>query len=89
MFDPKASQNQKSATLPRKSTSPAVIPSAPKAAPSHDEISQRAYELYEGGGRRDGNDQRDWLAAEQEILVRVEQPACQSSTARMRESMHS
>ncbi len=70
MFDPKASQNQKPTTLPRKSTPPTIIPSAPKAAPSHHEISQRAYELYESGGRQDGGDQRDWLAAEQEILVR-------------------
>jgi hypothetical protein len=70
MFDPKAFKNQKSTTLLRKSTPPTVMPSAPKAAPSHDEISQRAYELYEGGGRQDGGDQRDWLAAEHEILVR-------------------
>ena len=70
MFDPKASKNQRPATLPRKVTSPAVSPKAPDVIPSHHEISQRAYELYESGGRQDGRDQRDWLTAEREILVR-------------------
>ncbi|MBZ5648594.1 MAG: DUF2934 domain-containing protein [Acidobacteriia bacterium] len=41
----------------------------PAAAPSHNEISQRAYELYERGGRQDGRDQRDWFTAEREMLV--------------------
>ena len=70
MFDPKASKNHKPATLPRKNASSTVIPKTPKAIPSHHEISQRAYELYENGGRQDGRDQRDWLTAEREILVR-------------------
>ena len=70
MFDPKTSKNQKPATLPQKSTPPTVKPRAPKAVPSHHEISLRAYELYENGGRQDGADQRDWLSAEREILVR-------------------
>jgi DUF2934 family protein len=31
------------------------------------EISQRAYELYEARGREDGHEQEDWLRAEEEI----------------------
>ena len=32
------------------------------------QISQRAYELYEARGREDGHDVEDWLQAEEEIL---------------------
>jgi hypothetical protein len=31
-------------------------------------IRDRAYELYELGGRKPGHDEQDWLRAEQEIL---------------------
>lgn len=37
--------------------------------PLHDQISQRAHELYESRGREDGKDQQDWLTAEREILA--------------------
>lgn len=40
-----------------------------RLAPTHDEIAQLAYRLYECRGRQDGNDIEDWLRAEQ-ILVR-------------------
>ena len=36
-------------------------------SPSHDEIARRAYDFYETGGRRDGKDVDDWIAAEQEL----------------------
>lgn len=42
--------------------------------PSRDEIARRAYELYEAGGRRDGQDVNDWLAAEQELSRRFRYP---------------
>jgi hypothetical protein len=32
-----------------------------------DQIRQRAYDLYEAGGRKDGHDVDDWLRAEAEI----------------------
>ena len=35
--------------------------------PSHDEIAQRAYELYEERGRVHGRDWEDWLQAEREL----------------------
>jgi hypothetical protein len=31
-------------------------------------IRDRAYELYENRGRKPGNEEQDWLRAEQEIL---------------------
>jgi hypothetical protein len=37
-------------------------------APSHDTIRERAYELYESRGREPGQDEQDWLRAEQEIV---------------------
>ena len=33
----------------------------------HALVAQRAYELYESGGRQDGKDVQDWLQAEQDI----------------------
>ena len=35
--------------------------------PSRDEIARLAYHLYETGGRREGQDLDDWLAAEREL----------------------
>jgi Protein of unknown function (DUF2934) len=42
----------------------------PDTLPSQEtaRIRERAYELYEVGGRKPGHDQQDWLRAEQEIL---------------------
>lgn len=40
-----------------------------RPTPTHDEIAQLAYRLYECRGRQDGNDIEDWVHAEQ-ILAR-------------------
>lgn len=42
----------------------------PDTLPSQEtaRIKERAYELYEVGGREHGHDEQDWLRAEQEIL---------------------
>jgi DUF2934 family protein len=42
----------------------------PDTLPSQEStrIRDRAYELYELGGRQPGHDEQDWLQAEQEIL---------------------
>jgi len=42
----------------------------PDTLPSQEStrIRDRAYELYELGGRKPGHDKQDWLRAEQEIL---------------------
>ena len=34
---------------------------------TQERIRQRAYELYEKGGRRDGHQKEDWAQAEKEI----------------------
>ena len=41
-----------------------------RLAPTHDQIAQLAFSLYEARGRQDGHDVEDWLRAEQELLPR-------------------
>jgi len=36
--------------------------------PTHDEIAQLAYSLYESRGRQEGHQMEDWLRAEQELV---------------------
>jgi hypothetical protein len=36
--------------------------------PTHDEIAQLAYSLYQSRGRQDGHPMEDWLRAEQELV---------------------
>ena len=38
-----------------------------RRAPTHDEIAQRAFHLYDSRGRQDGHDVEDWLRAEEEL----------------------
>jgi hypothetical protein len=49
---------------PRRSTSRTVV----SDLPSHEEISARAYALYEARGASHGDDLNDWLEAEHELL---------------------
>jgi hypothetical protein len=37
--------------------------------PTHDQIAQRAYALFEQSGRVPGHDQENWLRAERELSV--------------------
>lgn len=37
----------------------------------HDRIRQRAYQLWNAGGRIDGQAEQHWLAAEREILAEM------------------
>jgi hypothetical protein len=39
-----------------------------RRAPTHDEIAELAFSLYESRGRQDGHDLEDWLRAEQELV---------------------
>ena len=39
-----------------------------ESAAHHERITHRAYELWEQGGRHDGQELHDWLRAEREIL---------------------
>ena len=36
----------------------------------HEEIRQRAHELYNARGREDGHAEEDWLLAEAEVMAR-------------------
>jgi hypothetical protein len=40
----------------------------PVAAPTADQIAQRAYEIFEARGGEPGHDLDDWLQAESELL---------------------
>jgi hypothetical protein len=40
-----------------------------KAAPSHDEIAKRSYELFLARGGEHGHAEEDWLQAERELTV--------------------
>ena len=65
MYGPKASKQPKLQTLADlKRVSPQPI-AISDSGPSEDQIRERAYQLYECGGRQDGQDREDWLAAEQ------------------------
>jgi hypothetical protein len=37
--------------------------------PSHEQISQRAYAIYQSGGYANGQDQQDWFRAEKEMFA--------------------
>jgi Protein of unknown function (DUF2934) len=74
VFDPKASKAFTASKDPKPNTlaGPKSIPSKATAisdpVSSQDQIRERAYQLYESGGRQDGQAQQDWLTAEQQVL---------------------
>ena len=39
-----------------------------RLSPTHEEIAQLAFSLYESGGRQDGHHIEDWLCAERELV---------------------
>ena len=42
----------------------------PKAAPAHDDIAKKAYEIYEQKGRPEGKDIEHWIEAEKMLKGR-------------------
>ena len=68
MIDPKATKQPQPeiAVVPKSSSGKAAM--MPGPVPSQDMIRARAYELYEDRGHEPGQDEQDWLRAEQEIL---------------------
>ncbi len=66
MLDRTVPKHAKPTTFPGKKHMP--MPLNTNTA-SHDEIRQRAYELYELRGRLDGFSEQNWLEAEQELLA--------------------
>jgi hypothetical protein len=54
--------------MPKSTQSPAETPKkAAKSKPSHEQIAQRAYEIYLQRGGAPGDPMQDWLRAEQEL----------------------
>jgi hypothetical protein len=68
MIDPKARKQPKANIVADQKTPSDKILTMPASVPSHDRIKERAFELYEGRGGESGQDEQDWLRAEQEIL---------------------
>ena len=68
MFDPRANKQTKTPVVETSRSSPGKLARMPDAVPSDSKIRERAYELYESRGRESGQDEQDWLRAEQEIL---------------------
>jgi len=66
MLDRKVAKRSNPSAFPGKTYMP--MPPDP-ITPSHEQIRQRAYELYELRGRQDGFSEQDWLEAEQQILA--------------------
>jgi Protein of unknown function (DUF2934) len=46
---------------------PTTLTGEPQELELKNQISLRAYELYEARGREDGHEQEDWLRAQEEI----------------------
>jgi len=67
MFDRSVSKPAKPTTFPGKKHATTTTQAI---TPSHDQICQRAYELYESRGRQDGFSDQNWLDAEQQLLAR-------------------
>jgi Protein of unknown function (DUF2934) len=52
--------------------------------PSREEIEKRAYEIYEERGREDGHAEEHWLAAEQDLTLRLAAAEPTASPSRIR-----
>ena len=74
MISPKTARQPQPMTtaLPKSApSSMTTMPSTmPDPIPTQEKIRERAYELYERRGGEHGQDEQDWLRAEQEILKR-------------------
>jgi hypothetical protein len=68
LIDPKVNKQPQPKTGAGPKSSPGKVAMMPDTVPSHEMIRERAYELYETRGREPGQDEQDWLRAEQEIL---------------------
>jgi len=67
MIDTKANKQPQSKIVVGPKSSPGKAAMMPDTVPSQDRIRGRAYELYESRGREPGQDEQDWLRAEQEL----------------------
>jgi len=46
---------------------PAISTQTQSPVASHEQIERRAYEIYVGGGRKQGSGDADWLEAERQL----------------------
>ncbi len=69
MISPKTPKQPQPKVVVGPKSSSVKMAMMPNTHPRQDRIRERAYELYEGRGRESGQDQQDWLRAEQEILA--------------------
>lgn len=67
MFVPRPPKRNKSKVSPSRNGVP-VGPKIFQPTPTHEQISQRAYQIYRNAGCLDGRDQHDWFRAEQEMF---------------------
>ncbi len=67
MFGPSKPKPNKTEVI-RSQASIRSAPTTYQPMPSHEQISLRAYEIYQSGGYADGRDQQDWLQAEREMF---------------------
>ena len=49
---------------------PTAVTTEPQELDLENQISLRAYELYEARGREDGHEQEDWFRAKEEITIK-------------------
>jgi hypothetical protein len=70
MIDPKTQKQPKPKIVVGPKSSPGKVAMMLDTIPSQDRIRERAYALYESRGGEAGQDEQDWLRAEQEILKR-------------------
>jgi len=70
MIDTQVQKQPQAKTVAGPTNSTGKVPAMPVSVSGHNRIQERAYELYESRGRAFGQDQQDWLRAEQEILQR-------------------
>ena len=68
MIDSKASKQPKPTTVVDPKRFPEKMTTIPSTVISEEMIRARAYDLYEIRGREPGQDEQDWLRAEQEII---------------------
>ncbi len=68
MINPKILKQPNPTIIVDPKSSSGKVTMMPDTVSSPDLIRERAYELYETRGREPGQDEQDWLRAEQEIL---------------------
>jgi hypothetical protein len=72
MISPRSQEQPQRKILADPKRSPGKVAMMPDPVPSRDAIRARAYKLYENRGREPGQDEQDWLRAEQEISLITE-----------------